>query len=207
MSNTQELNLPELLGGCMCGAIRYVLKGAPEVVYYCHCNDCKRSTGSAFHVGLVMRTDHVEIVGDTLKGYTKLSDSGNHMTRLFCSKCGSPLFTKDSAAPENIVIKAGSWISRKKYSLQHSCGQYTPFTGQESIRALNPCKKVPLIFCTEFCVADRRMKIWRYFLPRKPPTYDGGAVLHKKEPRARDTGPDRRRWFCLGGNHRHTEIP
>jgi hypothetical protein len=108
MSNTQKSNLPELLGGCMCGAIRYVLKGSPEVVYYCHCNDCKRSTGSAFHVGLVMRTDHVEIVGDTLNGYTKLSDSGNHMTRLFCYKCGSPLFTKDSAAPENIVIKAGS---------------------------------------------------------------------------------------------------
>ena len=100
-------NLPELLGGCMCGAIRYVLKEAPEVVYYCHCNDCKRSTGSAFHVGLVMRTDRVEIVDDILKEYMKLSDSGNHMTRLFCSKCGSPLFTKDSAVPGKIpVIKA-----------------------------------------------------------------------------------------------------
>ena len=134
MSNTQESNLPELLGGCMCGAIRYVLKGAPEVVYYCHCNDCKRSTGSAFHVGLVMRTDHVEIVGDTLKGYTKLSDSGNHMTRLFCFKCGSPLFTKDSAAPENIVIKAGSSHQRKKYSLQTAVAKTRRLLGKNESR-------------------------------------------------------------------------
>lgn len=95
-------------GGCMCGAIRYELNDEPLATYYCHCNDCKKSTGSAFHVGLVMKLQMVNIMTGIPKEYTKTSDSGNLMTRCFCENCGSPLFTKDSGAPHNLVIKAGS---------------------------------------------------------------------------------------------------
>ena len=52
------------------------------------------------------------------------------------------------------------------------------------------------------------MKIWRYFLPRKPPTYDGGGGPTQKEPRARDAGPGKETvvlpWW---GNHNVSEIP
>lgn len=92
----------------MCGKIRYQLRTTPDIIYYCHCNDCKKSTGSAFHVGLVLEAADVDVLSGQPKGYTKTADSGNQMTRLFCDHCGSPLFTKDSGAPDNLVVKAGS---------------------------------------------------------------------------------------------------
>jgi hypothetical protein len=35
-------------GGCQCGAVRYEISEAPQLVYTCHCNECQRLTGSAF---------------------------------------------------------------------------------------------------------------------------------------------------------------
>lgn len=84
-------------GGCMCRAIRYVLNSEPLVVYYCHCNDCKKSTGSAFHVGLVMKEADVEISSGKTKSFTKSADSGNQMTRYFCEHCGSLCLQKIAA--------------------------------------------------------------------------------------------------------------
>ncbi|TIN30311.1 MAG: GFA family protein [Mesorhizobium sp.] len=39
----------ELSGGCLCGRIRFSVGGEPRV-HYCHCDMCKRATGSAFAV-------------------------------------------------------------------------------------------------------------------------------------------------------------
>ena len=39
----------ELSGGCLCGAVRYVLReGFRLNPYACHCTDCQSRTGSAF---------------------------------------------------------------------------------------------------------------------------------------------------------------
>jgi len=35
-------------GGCLCGAIRYTVKGEPYKSGLCHCTDCRQVTGSAF---------------------------------------------------------------------------------------------------------------------------------------------------------------
>ncbi len=37
-------------GGCVCGAIRYRVRGEPLRAYVCHCTFCQRFTGSAFGV-------------------------------------------------------------------------------------------------------------------------------------------------------------
>jgi len=95
-------------GGCQCGAIRYEISGEPDLVYYCHCHDCQKSTGSAFHCGLMLNKKIFKLLSGEPKGHTKLADSGNEMTREFCPECGSPLFTHDSGAPNFIVVKAGS---------------------------------------------------------------------------------------------------
>lgn len=97
-----------LTGGCLCGGIRYEISGQPGLVYYCHCHDCQKSTGSAFHMGLRLNKKQFTLLAGQPKGHTKSADSGNQMTREFCSACGSPLFTHDSGAPEVIVVKAGS---------------------------------------------------------------------------------------------------
>ena len=33
-------------GGCHCGAVRYAFSEAPEFTFYCHCQDCQKTTGS-----------------------------------------------------------------------------------------------------------------------------------------------------------------
>lgn len=47
------MDLPQT-GACQCGAIRYEIGEAPQLVYTCHCRDCQRLTSSAFSIGVVV---------------------------------------------------------------------------------------------------------------------------------------------------------
>lgn len=54
----EERGTVELEGGCLCGAMRYILKAAPRV-HYCHCSMCRQCTGSAFAVLAWVKWDDV----------------------------------------------------------------------------------------------------------------------------------------------------
>jgi hypothetical protein len=95
-------------GGCLCGYVRYEHAGEPGGANYCHCPDCRRTTGSAFSIGVRARIDELRIISGRVKAYTKIADSGNEITREFCPECGSSLFTRSPAHPEFVYIKAGS---------------------------------------------------------------------------------------------------
>ena len=56
------MKLPQT-GGCLCGALRYEINEAPQLVYTCHCTDCQRLTGSAFSMGLVTTTEAFSLSG------------------------------------------------------------------------------------------------------------------------------------------------
>ena len=56
----------EIEGGCNCGAVRYRLTGKPMVVAVCHCSNCRRQSGSAFSVNVVLRDDAIGIVGEVV---------------------------------------------------------------------------------------------------------------------------------------------
>ncbi len=94
-------------GGCMCGAIRYECSADPFLALNCHCRDCQRSTGGAFASLLAVPKDALKITGDP-KYYEVKADSGNTISRGFCPECGSPLFSKLSARPDIMGIKAAS---------------------------------------------------------------------------------------------------
>ena len=47
------MNLPQT-GACQCGALRYEITEAPQLVYTCHCTECQRLTGSAFTMAMVI---------------------------------------------------------------------------------------------------------------------------------------------------------
>ncbi len=40
--------MPELKGGCLCGAVRYAVEAEQAAATVCHCRDCQKFTGSAF---------------------------------------------------------------------------------------------------------------------------------------------------------------
>jgi hypothetical protein len=94
-------------GGCLCGAVRYVGKGKPELTFYCHCVDCQKESGGAFSVEIYLERNVVTIEGDTVE-YDVEGETGNRVTREFCAVCGCPLFLVSDGYPEHICIKAGS---------------------------------------------------------------------------------------------------
>ena len=76
-------------GGCSCGSVRFRLIGPPIWTSLCHCDACKKRTGSAFGFSLVVDTDQVaEFTGETTE-YVRRGDSGKACAYEFCPKCGT----------------------------------------------------------------------------------------------------------------------
>ncbi len=92
----------------MCGAVRFAYGGKVGPAAYCHCQDCRRCTGSAFNVGVAFETASFEVVSGQPKEFTKRADSGNELARHFCPECGSPLYTSSPRHPDLVYLKAGA---------------------------------------------------------------------------------------------------
>ena len=97
-----------LRGSCLCGGVRYEYEGELGTAGYCHCEDCRRISGSAFGVSVRAVAERFRIVAGSPRAFTKTSDSGRPVTRFFCPDCGSPIYTQPPLHPETVFIKAGS---------------------------------------------------------------------------------------------------
>ena len=96
-------------GGCLCGAVRYTFSAEPIAAVHCHCSDCQKATGSGFATVFGLSREQLSISGSEHLGrYTVTADSGRDVSRLFCTTCGSPLFTEADNNPELVWVKAGS---------------------------------------------------------------------------------------------------
>ena len=77
-------------GGCACGAVRYRVKGNPDICQICHCTFCQRRLGSAFATVAYFDERNVEIFPGKLTAYEHHSDeSGRWLKMEFCSRCGT----------------------------------------------------------------------------------------------------------------------
>ncbi len=94
-------------GSCLCQSCSYRIEGGIEPAGVCHCEDCRKVTGSPFGVSFRVLKDQFSIEGRTAS-YTKASDSGTMLTRHFCPLCGSPLYTESASHSEAVYVKAGT---------------------------------------------------------------------------------------------------
>ena len=92
-------------GGCGCRAIRYKASGSPVMVAYCHCADCRTSSGSVVSVLAGFRRTAFEL----LIGSPSSFSSTPEVKRSFCNTCGTPLFYENQSFAENIYIHIGSF--------------------------------------------------------------------------------------------------
>jgi hypothetical protein len=46
--------MPSIVGGCLCGDVRYEGEAEPLLTAVCHCRDCQKHTSSAFSVLVVL---------------------------------------------------------------------------------------------------------------------------------------------------------
>ena len=85
-------------GGCLCGAVRYRLAGAPFDAGWCHCRTCQLNSGSpAMAFASVPEGDYVIEQGEAAT--VKSSDFGH---RGFCRQCGTPLYMRVDHQPETV---------------------------------------------------------------------------------------------------------
>ncbi|MEM5399892.1 GFA family protein [Paraburkholderia unamae] len=97
----------ERKGGCLCGAVRYVLKAEPVACAICHCRHCQKQGGSLFSFNLFIKEADYEQQGET-KAFLDTGDSGQPSYRHFCANCGSPVMTQVSGMPGVVLVKAGT---------------------------------------------------------------------------------------------------
>lgn len=89
-------------GWCLCGAVRYEVRGPLSDVHACHCGMCRRQSGH-FVVGAdAKRSDFELTAGDSLKWF----QSSPGARRGFCAECGSALFWDGGG--DKIGINVGS---------------------------------------------------------------------------------------------------
>lgn len=105
-------------GGCLCGDVRYVVRGEPEHVGRCHCADCRKESGSAFTVYGQWPVEAFRIEGEIASFHG----------RGFCPRCGSRVLNPPDPgdrlveirigtlddAPFNLEPEAEIWIKRRE---------------------------------------------------------------------------------------------
>ena len=93
-------------GSCLCGEVSFEIEGNFESFFLCHCEYCRKDTGSAHASNLFSTTAKLRWVSgqNMIKVYNLLST--RHIKN-FCSNCGSalPSSQKDGNL---IVVPAGS---------------------------------------------------------------------------------------------------
>lgn len=90
-------------GSCLCGAVAYEVSGPLRAVVFCHCSQCRKSTGHHMAATAARHEDFTLIREGGLKWY----QSSDNAQRGFCGACGSTLFWKGNDR-DYIAIAAGS---------------------------------------------------------------------------------------------------
>jgi hypothetical protein len=94
-------------GGCLCGAVRYVAKGEPNLSGHCYCADCRKASGSGFIPFMGFSADAVRFTGETLQ-YRSQSARGSDAVRNSCPACGGLVFGGEVGKDDSHTIYAGS---------------------------------------------------------------------------------------------------
>ena len=96
-----------LTGSCLCGSVSYEISGESMHFYHCHCQRCRKATGTGHASNIIMQPSSVTwTAGEQHLTHYKVPDAKRFAT-VFCSLCGSLM---PRVAPDNsiAVIPAGT---------------------------------------------------------------------------------------------------
>jgi hypothetical protein len=81
----------KLRGGCLCGAVRFLVDDGTLMVRYCHCGRCRKARSTAHAANLFCPADALELTqgADHLR-FWKVPEARFYM-QVFCDACGSPM--------------------------------------------------------------------------------------------------------------------
>ena len=92
-------------GSCLCGGIRFELDAELGPIDVCHCRQCRKAQGGAFATNAPVAASALRMLQGTelLEAYE--SSPGKH--RVFCKRCGSPIYSRRTTRPDVVRIRVG----------------------------------------------------------------------------------------------------
>ena len=96
-----------LTGGCLCGGVRFEISEPLGHASYCHCTRCQRRSGTAASAQARIPAGALRLLQgeELLRHYAP--DGGWH--KIFCSNCGSSLFSRNPDDPELMSVRLGAF--------------------------------------------------------------------------------------------------
>jgi hypothetical protein len=95
-----------LQGGCLCGAVRFELTVPLLSAGYCHCTRCQRRTGTGSSAnGRVPQHGFALLQGE---GELTAFAPSDGRAKLFCSRCGSAVFSGDPFNDAEVAVRLGA---------------------------------------------------------------------------------------------------
>jgi hypothetical protein len=93
-------------GSCLCGGVRYEYRGDFGPFIYCHCVKCRKAQGTAFGTNAPVDAAGFRLLQgeELLKAY----ESSPGKQRVFCTNCGSPLFSRAADKPGLLRLRMGT---------------------------------------------------------------------------------------------------
>ena len=81
-------------GSCLCGGVRFEIRGVLGPFELCHCSRCRKVSGSAFAAMVGVKTEDLRLLQgkELITTYdAPLLESPPPYRTSFCSRCGSPV--------------------------------------------------------------------------------------------------------------------
>ena len=93
-------------GKCLCGNVEYEIENNFNQFYICHCEQCRKITGSAYASNLFGDPRQFNIISGS-EDIKRFDYIGRGFTKAFCVECGSgvPYLTSSG---DSIVVPAGT---------------------------------------------------------------------------------------------------
>jgi len=96
-----------LTGGCLCGAVRFEVTEPLVSSGYCHCTRCQRRTGTAASPGARIAPGSLRVLAG--EEHIKAYEPEDGFAKVFCSACGSALWSRSQEDPDVFSIRLGAF--------------------------------------------------------------------------------------------------
>ena len=94
-----------LKGSCLCGGVKYEAEGPLAMMARCHCVQCRKASGAEFATNGSVAKETFRITAG--EGLLSEYESSPGFFRVFCSRCGSPLFKRDDTRSYQVRLRLG----------------------------------------------------------------------------------------------------
>jgi hypothetical protein len=92
-------------GSCLCGGVRFALEGKLEPIQLCYCAECRKAQGGPVASNIPVKADAFKLLSGT--ELLREFESSPGKQRIFCSRCGSPVFSRLTSRPDVLRVRAG----------------------------------------------------------------------------------------------------